>query len=108
VSLKKGLSLYERVSTDSDGRFSFRDMDPGQWAIEVTVPAGMEVLYPSNPQWLVILQNTQLELPFAMVTLPTPTPTATRTPTPTASSTLTPTATPSTRYNYVPLVLGRW
>jgi len=108
VSLKKGLSLYAQVGTDKYGRFSFQDMDPGVWAIEVTVPAGMELIYPSNPQPVVVSPNTQLELAFALALLPTPTPTATPTATRTPSPSPSATSTPTTRYTHIPSVMVGW
>ncbi len=113
----------QRATTDQAGHFAFNDLDPGTWNIGIEVPSGMRLLFPQiNPIPVAVQANTQLDLPFALVYLPTATPTATstatRTPTPThtatPSRTLTPTntATPSRTptpehyRNYLPLLLS--
>ena len=99
VTARKG-SAVQQVTTDADGRFIFDDLDPGIWNIGIEVPGSMHLLYPqANPIPVAVQSNTQLDLPFALIYLPTSTPTAT--------ATVTPTGTPTrVRYNnYLPLLL---
>jgi photosystem II stability/assembly factor-like uncharacterized protein len=134
VIARKGTAV-QRTTTDQVGHFAFDDLDPGTWSIGIEVPAGMRLLFPQiNPIPVAVQANTQLDLPFALVYLPTATPTrtptltrtptatstATRTATPTATSTATRTVTPTVtrtstptrtltpehRYNYLPLLLA--
>ena len=71
-------TLTLQAFTDGNGRFTFPDLDPGTWAIGVQVPSGMRVFYPTvNPIPVAIQANTQLDLSFALVALPTATPTST-------------------------------
>ena len=105
VTARKGSAVQQAI-TDANGRFVFDDLDPGTWNIGIDVPAGMRLLFPQvNPIPVAVLANTQLDLPFALVYLPTATPTPTATATPTA--TMTPTATATRlRYTYLPLLLS--
>jgi hypothetical protein len=94
-------------------------VDPGLWWVEAQVPAGMEVINTPNPIQVYIAANSQLELSFALVLLPTLTPTFTATPSLTATSsatasptgkatwtpTGTPTQTPEVHYVYLPLLI---
>lgn len=98
-------SPLQQITTDLSGHYIFPDLDPGTWTIELQVPAGMEVIYPPNPLGMSIQANTQIELSFALVYLPTATPTSTATVTPTRTPTSTATATPKLHRNYVPLLL---
>ncbi len=118
VTARKG-AVVQRTTTDQSGRFAFDDLDPGTWNIGIDVPTGMRLLFPQiNPIPVAIQPNTQLDLPFALVYLPTATPTATSTatwtPTPTPTHTATPTdtatptrtPTPEHYRNYLPLLLS--
>jgi hypothetical protein len=101
VTASKG-STVRQATSDASGRFVFDDLDPGTWDLGVGVPPGMRLLFPQlNPMPIAVQANTQLDLPFALIYLPTATPTATATVTP------TPTSTPTRRYfNYLPLLLA--
>ncbi|PKO21866.1 MAG: hypothetical protein CVU38_12425 [Chloroflexi bacterium HGW-Chloroflexi-1] len=98
-------SVTLQALTDQAGHFVFGDLDPGTWIIHVQVPPGMEQIDPVGDVQVLISNNTQLDLIFALVYLPTATPTATATPTRTPTATPTATATPKLYRWYVPLVL---
>jgi hypothetical protein len=124
-------TLFAQTLSDTNGRFSFTQMNPGYWSVGIQVPTGFELINTINPIPVFLGPDTVLDLAFALVLAPTSTPTATQTPTltPTASATAspsptptltstssrtptvtrtptrTPTPTPKYRRNYLPLVL---
>jgi photosystem II stability/assembly factor-like uncharacterized protein/poly(3-hydroxybutyrate) depolymerase len=74
VSLKSqpdGL-LGGQVNTDAAGKFRFADMNPGQWSVEIGVPAGMRLINTANPVKIFLGSDTTIDLPFALVALPMP------------------------------------
>lgn len=124
-------TLFAQTLSDTNGRFSFMQMNPGYWSVGIQVPTGFELINTINPIPVYLGPDTVLDLAFALVLAPTPTPTATqtftltptasataspsptptltstpsRTPTVTPTPTRTPTPTPKYRRNYLPLVL---
>jgi len=100
VEAIQGMWRYQRL-TDASGQFVFDELEPGTWTILVDPPSGMEQSDPAGPIDVWLSTNTQLDLRFALVDLPTPTATPSHTPTATA------TATVPVRRLYIPLVLSQ-
>ncbi len=92
-----GGALYTGTTTDAAGHYGFFGVMPGDYTVEIDVPAGATVLSPANPAPLTVITDTVHTVSFALRPAPTPTPTATATSTetPTNTPTNTPTATPT-------------
>ena len=107
------LLLYDETvvmshTTGSDGRYDFRDIEPGSYIIRETDPPGYRsTTFGQLP--LNIVGGTDAAVNFGDRRLPTPTPTdtPTPTPTPTATPTVTPTPTeaPELLQVYLPLAV---
>jgi serine-aspartate repeat-containing protein C/D/E len=97
VWLQRGSTLYGTAQTNAVGRFSFTDLEPGLWTINLQLPPNLELVSGSNPTMVLVSANARVELifPVASVLTPTPTNTPGPSPTPTATPTRTPTVTPT-------------
>jgi photosystem II stability/assembly factor-like uncharacterized protein len=96
ASALPGGSPQSQTMTDGSGIYGFYGLAPGDWAVQIDIPAGMQLLVPAtNPTTVTLTADIVSELPIALYAAPTPTPTRTPTRTPTATATPTRTASPT-------------
>ena len=92
VHLEQEGAIYDNVTTHEDGGFTFPQVAPGLWQVQVSLPPDYEVTTQTgNPVAVIVSAGSQVTVTFGAAPIPTPTPTATATPTATPTQTPTPT-----------------